>query len=120
MAQEKYALQYKYTVKESRDLLEYLVNQKLTEWQIYNVDPSSDNYIGEEKMKACIEYIMRKIMDEMTPAIRDILAIGYPMDTEVHQLESIKRSAMLAVLNYSIKQNEPQEHQDVIKNINAF
>lgn len=101
-------------------MLEYLVNQKIAEWQIYNVDPSSDNYMSEENMKSCIEYIIKNIILEMTPVMQDILSVGYPMETEDERIESIKNCAKLAVLNYSIKQNQTLEHDEVLKNINAF
>lgn len=119
-ARDQYTLRHNYSVKDSRELLEWLVNQKLIEWQIYNLDPASDNYINESDMKASIEYIIKKIIMEMTPVMRDVLSVGYPMETEDDMIESIKNCAKIVVLNYSIKQNQPQEHEEVIKNINAF
>ena len=117
---EKNSLKHNYSVKESREVLEYLVNQKLAEWQVYNVDPASDNYMSEGNMKSCIEYIIKRIMLEMTPVMKDVLSVGYPMETEDNQIESIKNCAKIVVLNYSIKQNQPQEHEQVIQNINTF
>ena len=52
--------------------------------------------------------------------MQDILSVGYPMETEDERIESIKNCAKLAVLNYSIKQNQTLEHDEVLKNINAF
>lgn len=118
--QDLYTLKHNYSVKDSRELLDYLVNQKLAEWQIYNVDPSSDNYINDSDMDECILYIIKKIIIEMTPVMKDKLSVGYPMETEEEQINSIKNVAKLAVLNYSIQQNQPKEHTEVIKNINAF
>lgn len=118
--QESYVLKHNYSVKESRELLDYLVNQKLAEWQIYNVDPSSDNYMSEGKMNECIVYIIKRIMLELTPVMKDNLSVGYPMETEEQQIESIKNVAKLAVLNYSVHQNQPQEHDKAVTNINAF
>lgn len=115
-----YNTKHQYSVRDSRDLLEYLVNQKLTEWQVYNIDPASDNYISGSNMNECIVYIIKKIILEMTPVMKDKLSVGYPMETEEQQIESIKNVAKLAVLNYSIQQNQPKEHNEVIKNINAF
>ena len=100
--------------------MEWLVNEKLIEWQVYNVDPSSENYITEEGMKDCIEYIIKKIMIEMTPVQLDVLSVGYPMDDDDKMIESIKNRAKIAVLNYSVKQNMPKESNEVISNINAF
>lgn len=118
--QESYVLKHNYSVKESRELLDYLVNQKLAEWQIYNVDPSSDNYMSEGKMNECIVYIIKRIMLELTPVMKDNLSVGYPMETEEQQIESIKNVAKLAVLNYSVHQNQPQDHDKAVTNINAF
>lgn len=120
MAQDQYTLRHNYSVKDSRELLEWLVNQKLVEWQIYNLDPASDNYVNESDMKSCIEYIIKKIIMEMTPVMKDVLSVGYPMDTQDDMIESIKNCAKIVVLNYSVKQNQPQEHEEVIKNINTF
>lgn len=114
------SIKHKYTVKASRDLLDYLVVQKLVEWQIYNMDPSSENYITEAKMQDAIEYIIKKIILEMTPTARDILSVGFPMETESNMIESIKNCAKLIVLNYSIKQNTADQTAHMLPNINAF
>ena len=114
------AIKHRYTVKTSRDLLDYMVVQKLVEWQIYNMDPSSDNYITEAKMQDAIEYIIKKIILEMTPTARDILSVGFPMETESNMIESIKNCAKLIVLNYSIKQNTIDQTPHKLPNINAF
>lgn len=102
-------------------MLDYMVNQKLTEWQIYHIDTSSDNYITENDMKDCIEYIIKKIIEELTDTSLLVLSVGYPMETEEQQIESIKNRAKLAVLNYAIQQNTPKESgEEVLKNINSF
>ncbi len=120
MELDKSILKHNYSVKESRELLEYLVEKKLTDWQIYNVNPSSDNYVTEDNMREAVEYIIKKIIMEMTPTMRDVLSVGFPMDTDEAMIETIKNCAKLAVLNYSIQQNHAQEHDEVIKNINLF
>ena len=120
MEEDRYTLKHNYSVKESRDLMEWLINEKLTEWQIYNIDPSSDNYITEAGMHECITYIIKGIMLEMTPVQLDILSVGFPMDNQDNQIDSIKNRAKLAVLNYSVKQNTPKESNEIIENINAF
>lgn len=120
LASKKISIKHKYTVKASRDLLDYMVVQKLVEWQIYNMDPSSDNYITEAKMQDVIEYIIKKIIMEMTPTARDILSVGFPMETESDMIESIKNCAKLIVLNYSIKQNTVDQTPNILPNINAF
>ena len=120
MEQDLYTLKHNYSVKDSRELLEWLVNQKLAEWQVYNVDPNSDNYINENNMKSCIEYIIKKIILEMTPVTKDVLSVGFPMETETDMIESIKNCAKLTVLYYSIQQNTIKERDETIPNINAF
>ena len=117
---DKFSLQGKYTVKESRDLLEYLINQKLAEWQIYNLNPDTENYMSQDNMSNCIGYIIKGIIQEMTPTQKLILSIGYPMETEAEQIESIKNKAKFVVLNYSIEQNTPKEQGEALKNINTF
>lgn len=120
MELDRFTLKSNYSVKDSRELLEYLVEQKLMEWRIYNVDPSSDNYVTEENMKDSIEYIIKKIIVEMTPTTKNVLSVGFPMDTEEDMIESIKNCAKIAVLNYSINQNKDQDHEERIQNINFF
>lgn len=56
----------------------------------------------------------------MTPAQKMILSVGYPMETESEQIESIKNKAKFVVLNYSIDQNTPKEQGESLKNINTF
>ena len=101
--------------------MEYLVNQALIEWQIYNIDPSDDNYMNEEDMSRAIEYIMKKIMLEMTDSIKLKISVGYPFETEEEMLETIKNRAKLDVLNYSIRQNSDIDNTNIgLKNINTF
>lgn len=116
----KYTLRHKYSVKDSRELLEYLVDQKLNEWQIYNVDPDSENYMNEANMQDCIEYIIKRVVLELTPVMIDQLSVGYPMDTDEQIIESVKNVAKMAVLTFSVKQNSALEHEDVVKNIKTF
>ena len=116
----KYTLKHRYSVKDSRELLEYLVDQKLNEWQIYNVDPDSENYMTEASMQECIEYIIKKVILELTPVMIDQLSVGYPMENNEQTIESIKNVAKIAVLSYSVKQNSAIEHEDVVKNIKTF
>lgn len=101
--------------------MDYLVKQSLMEWQIYNIDPSSENYMNEQNMEAAIQYIMKKIMLEMTDSIKLKLSVGYPFETEEEMLESIKNRAKLEVLNYSIQQNSDSDTANIgLKNINTF
>ena len=98
------------SVTNSRELLDQIIKDKLTEWQIYNLDTTSENYMNSSQIDSCIKYIIKKICNEMTPTLKDQLSIGYPMDTMEDMVESIKNRAKLIVLNYSIKQNMPHDN----------
>lgn len=76
--------------------------------------------MSQNSMDNCIVYIIKGIINEMTPAQKMILSVGYPMETEAEQIESIKNKAKFVVLNYSIDQNAPKEQGESLKNINAF
>lgn len=76
--------------------------------------------MSQDNMSNCIGYIIKGIIQEMTPTQKLILSIGYPMETEAEQIESIKNKAKFVVLNYSIEQNTPKEQGEALKNINAF
>lgn len=110
-----------YSVQDSRALMEYLVNQALLEWQVYNLDPETENYMNEQNIEYAIQYIMKKIMLEMTDSTKLRLSVGYPFETEEEMLESIKNRAKLEVLNYSIQQNGDADNANLeLKNINSF
>ncbi len=101
--------------------MEYLVQQALLEWQVYNIDPETENYMNEQNIEYAIQYIMKKIMLEMTDSIKLKLSIGYPFNTEEEMLESIKNRAKLEVLNYSIQQNGDADNANLgLRNINTF
>lgn len=116
---EDYNIRKDISVQDSRDLMEYLVNQALLEWQVYHIDPATDNYMSEEKINESMEYIIRKVMLEMTPTCRARLSVGYPMETEDQMIESIKNKAKIVVLNYTIRQNN-NDIGNEIPNINVF
>ena len=116
---EDYNIRKDISVQDSRDLMEYLVNQALLEWQVYHIDPATDNYMSEEKINESMEYIIRKVMLEMTPTCRARLSVGYPMETEDQMIESIKNKAKIVVLNYTIRQNN-NDVETNIPNINVF
>ena len=118
---EEFTLKMNYSVKDSRDLMDYLVSQALMEWQIYNINPSTENYMAEKEIDEAMKYIIKKVMMEMTEISRLRLSVGYPMETEEQQIESIKNKAKLVVLNYAVNQNSDNEEDRIpIKNINAF
>lgn len=76
--------------------------------------------MSQNNMDDCIVYIIKGIIQEMTPTQKLVLSVGYPMETEQEQIESIKNKAKFVVLNYSIEQNTPKEQGEALKNINTF
>lgn len=89
--------------------MEELVSQALNEWQIYNIDLETENFMSDNKIENCIQYIIKKVISELTETSRLELSVGYPMETEEEMIESIKNRAKLQVLQYSIEQNQPQD-----------
>ena len=92
-------------VEKSRELMDSLVKVKLIEWQVYNSNPKTENYMSQNEIDDAIKYIIKRLCMEMTPALKLQLGFGYPMDTLESMVESIKNRAMLIVLEYSIQQN---------------
>ena len=76
--------------------------------------------MSQNSMDNCIVYIIKGIINEMTPTQKMILSVGYPMETEAEQIESIKNKAKIVVLNYSIDQTTHKEQEDTLKKINIF
>ena len=108
------------SVQESRELLEYLVKSAMYEWIVYNINPSTENYMAKNEQEDCIKYIIQKIMENLTPAIEAQLAVGYPFDTEEEKIKTIMNRAKLVVLDYSIKQNTQTNNSNNIPNINLL
>ena len=108
------------SVQESRELLEYLVKNAMYEWIVYNINPSTENYMAKNEQEDCIKYIIQKIMENLTPTIAAQLAIGYPFDTEEEKIKTIMNRAKLVVLDYSIKQNTQTNNSNNIPNINLL
>lgn len=90
------------------------------EWQIYNLNPSTENFMASKEMEDAISYIIKKIMLELTETSKVMLSVGYPMETDEQQIESIKNRAKIAVLHYAINQNSENEEDRAIPNINTF
>lgn len=117
---ERRELLYKVSVEDSRNLLEYLVKYVMTEWIIYNTNPSKENYMGKDEQNECIQYIIHKIIQDMTPTIESQISIGYPFSTEEEKIKTISNRAKIVVLDYSIKQNIQDSRNNIIRNISLF
>lgn len=102
-------------VEKSRELMDSLVKVKLIEWQVYNSNPKTENYMSQNEIDDAIKYIIKKLCMEMTPALKLQLGFGYPMDTLDSMVESIKNRAMLIVLEYSIQQNTASSNSRMMK-----
>ena len=102
-------------VEKSRELMDSLVKVKLIEWQGYNSNPKTENYMSQNEIDDAIKYIIKRLCMEMTPALKLQLGFGYPMDTLDSMIESIKNRAMLIVLEYSIQQNTASSNSRMMK-----
>nr|DAN52235.1 MAG TPA: hypothetical protein [Caudoviricetes sp.] len=102
-------------VEKSRELMDSLVKVKLIEWQVYNSNPKTENYMSQNEIDDAIKYIIKRLCMEMTPALKLQLGFGYPMDTLDSMVESIKNRAMLIVLEYSIQQNTASSNSRMMK-----
>lgn len=102
-------------VEKSRELMDSLVKVKLIEWQVYNSNPKTENYMSQNEIDDAIKYIIKRLCMEMTPALKLQLGFGYPMDTLESMVESIKNRAMLIVLEYSIQQNTASSNSRMMK-----
>ena len=102
-------------VEKSRELMDSLVKVKLIEWQVYNSNPKTENYMSQNEIDDAIKYIIKRLCMEMTPALKLQLGFGYPMDTLDSMVESIKNRAMLIVLEYSIQQNTVSSNSRMMK-----
>ena len=105
-------------VEKSRELMDSLVKVKLIEWQVYNSNPKTENYMSQNEIDDAIKYIIKRLCMEMTPALKLQLGFGYPMDTLDSMVESIKNRAMLIVLEYSIQQNTASSNSRMMKVFN--
>ena len=47
-----------------------LITEYLAEWQVYNINTSTENYMGPNEQKEAIEYIIKKMMINMTDTTR--------------------------------------------------
>ena len=102
-------------VEKSRELMDSLVKVKLIEWQVYNSNPKTENYMSQNEIDDAIKYIIKRLCVEMTPALKLQLGFGYPMDSLDSMVESIKNRAMLIVLEYSIQQNTASSNSRMMK-----
>lgn len=102
-------------VEKYRELMDSLVKVKLIEWQVYNSNPKTENYMSQNEIDDAIKYIIKRLCMEMTPALKLQLGFGYPMDSLDSMVESIKNRAMLIVLEYSIQQNTASSNSRMMK-----
>lgn len=106
-------------MQDSKNLMSSLISEKLAEWQIYNVNPESENYMNSAAQREAMEYITKHIISEMTPVKQYQLSIAYNMDTQEDQIKSILNEAKLAVLNHAITQNS-RSGEEAMQNFNLF
>lgn len=108
------------SVQESYKLMEYLVSTYFAEWRIYNINPSSENYMTEDNQKDAIKYCIRRIMENMTDTVRSQLSIAFTMDTREDMIKSILNTAKLHIIEYSVRQNNYTIDNKHIPNVDTF
>ena len=102
-------------ILKARELMDTNVKNKLIEWRVYNINVETENYMSQKEIDNAVVYIIKNICYEMTPALKLQLGFGYPMDDMDSMVESIKKRAMLIVLEYSVKQNEVSTDNRMMK-----
>ena len=102
-------------ILKARDLMDTLVKNKLVEWQVYNINPKTENFMGTEEIANAITYIIKEICLEMTPALEVQLGFGFPMNTQDEMIKSIKSRAMLVVMEYTVQQNKVSTDSRMMK-----
>lgn len=102
-------------VLKARDLMDTLVKNKLIEWQVYNINPQTENFMGTDEIANAITYIIKEICLEMTPALEVQLGFGFPMNTQENMIKSIKSRAMLVVMEYTVQQNKVSTDSRMMK-----
>ena len=107
------------SVNMSRELMRNLVNTYLEDWKLYNPSPDTENYMSGKRQEDATNYIVKKIMTNMTDTIRFQLSIAYNVDTDEDLIRSILEVAKKTVIAYSVNQNV-NINMGKIPNINAF
>ena len=108
------------SVQDSYKLMEYLVSTYFAEWRIYNIDPSSENYMTEANQKDAITYCIKRIMENMTDTVQAQLSIAFDMNDRDKMIKSILDVAKLHIIEYSVRQNNYTIDNKHIPNIDTF
>lgn len=114
---DAYAIQLEKDVYGSRELLNKLVVDALTEWTLYNIRAEEESYINESKRDACMAWVIARVIENSTDSVRAHIGIGYPAETQDQYINSIKNVAMIHVMDLVIKQNT-KDMSDNIPNVN--
>lgn len=89
----------------SRELLNSIVKEALAEWSIFNIRAEEESYISPDRQKECIAWVINRVVKNSTPAIIEIVSLGYPASTMEEYIESITRITTIHVLELAVKQN---------------
>ncbi|MBR1988196.1 MAG: hypothetical protein IKA36_04045 [Clostridia bacterium] len=88
-----------------RELLDNMILDTLREWTIFNITSEESSYMNETNQQEAVKYIVSTIISRSTETIKDQLKVGYPFNDDTELAKIITPRAVMAVLNYSIKQN---------------
>lgn len=114
---DEYAVQLDKDVEKSRALLEKLVENALIEWSIYHIRSENESYMTDEKRNKCMEWVIKRVIENSSPAVIAHVGIGYPAATTEEYINSVKNIAMMHVMNFCIRQNT-KDMSDNIPNVN--
>ncbi len=114
---DEYAVHLDKDVEKSRALLENLVQNALIEWSIYNIRTEKESYMTDEKRDKCVEWVIKRVIENSSPAVIAHVGIGYPASTKEEYINSVKNVAIMHVMNFCIRQNT-KDMTDNIPNIN--
>lgn len=114
---DEYALNLEQDVTKSRLLMDSMVDQAVTEWSIYNIRSEGESFISDEKRDKCLEWVIKRVIENSTPAIIAHIGIGYPAENMEQLINSIKNAAMPHILRLNVLQNT-KSMEDNIPNVN--
>lgn len=114
---DNYALHLEYDVKKATALLNEIVDDAVTEWTIFNIRTEKESYITDERRNDLLEWVIRRVFETTSDAVREQIGIRYPTETQEDWINTIKNNAVLKVMNLVIQQNT-KDMTDNIPNVN--
>lgn len=85
--------------------MDNIIDENLKVWAIHHVRAEAEMYMGEDKQKEAVKNIVASVLEQTTPTILEQIGIGYNVDTKEAYTKIVTQRTILAILNFSIKQN---------------